>query len=145
VRYLLALSALSLVACKPAPKSPPPAPAPAVKYADAATFAGVYVFAGAEPSPMSCTLTLSNDVIDGAPDVYTAKAGEGCTLQFPLLVPLARWEVVSEDAIRLEDSGGYALADLKKTANGLLTGAGEADGKPYTMTPMALVARPKTP
>ena len=138
---LLAASALLLAACKPAPKAPPPAPA--VKYADAAVFAGVYVFAGAGAAPPLCTLTLHNDVIEGAPDVHGAEAGVGCTVAYPVLVTLARWEVISEDAIRLEDSGGYALGDMKKNAAGVLEGAGEADAKPYTMTPMAVFARQK--
>lgn len=143
-RLFLAAVTVLLVACKPAPETPPPAPAPAVTYADAAVFAGVYVFTGAGEAPPLCTLTLSNDVIEGAPDVHSAKAGEGCTVAYPVLVTLARWEVIGEDALRLMDSGGYALGDMKKDAAGVLNGAGEADGKPYTMTPMAIVARQKT-
>ena len=141
MRPLLLAALLVLTACKPAPKAPPPAPAPAVKYADAAVFAGVYVFAGAGAAPVPCTLTLHADAIEGAPDVHTAEAGVGCTVAYPVLVTLARWEVISEDAIRLEDSGGYALGDMKKNAAGVLEGAGEADGQPYTMTPMAVFAR----
>ena len=141
MRPLLLAALLVLTACKPAPKAPPPAPAPAVKYADAAVFAGVHVFAGADAAGTLCMLTLHNDVIEGAPDVHSAEAGAGCTVAHPMLVTLARWEVISEDAIRLEDSGGYALGDMKKNAAGVLEGAGEADGKPYTMTPMAIYAR----
>jgi hypothetical protein len=132
-----------LVACKPAPEAPPPAPA--VAYADAAVFAGVYVFAGAGAAPPLCTVTLRNDVIEGAPDVHPAMAGEGCTVAYPVLVTLARWEVISEDAIRLMDGGGYALGDMKKDATGVLNGVGENDAKPYVMTPMAVFARQKAP
>jgi hypothetical protein len=139
VRHLLFALLLALAACKPAPKTPAAA-SPTATYADAAVFAGVYVFAGAGPAPPLCTVTLRNDVIEGAPDVHSAEAGEGCTVAYPVLVALARWEVIGEDAIRLLDSGGYALGDMKKAA-GALQGKGEADGKPYTMTPMALFAR----
>ena len=142
-RLLLAASMLLIVACKPAPQAPPAAPA--VTYADAAVFAGVYVFAGAGAAPPLCTVTLGNDVIEGAPDVHPAMAGEGCTVAYPVLVTLARWEVISEDAIRLMDSGGYALGDMKKDAAGVLNGVGENDGKPYVMTPMAVFARQKAP
>lgn len=147
MRPLLLAALFVLTACKPAPKAPPPAPAAAVTYADPAVFAGVYVFAGAGAAPPLCTLTLHNDSIEGAPDVHGAEAGVGCTIAYPVLVTLARWEVISEDAIRLEDSGGYALGDMKKNAAGVLEGAGEADGAPYTMTPMAIYARqaPRAP
>lgn len=141
MRPLLLAALLALTACKPAPKAPPHPSAAPVKYADAAVFAGVHVFAGAGAAPAPCTLTLHNDVIEGAPDVHSAEAGVGCTVAYPMLVTLARWEVISEDAIRLEDSGGYALGDMKKNAAGVLEGAGEADGKPYTMTPMTVFAR----
>jgi hypothetical protein len=137
LRHLPVVLTLLLAACT---RAPPP-PAPAVKYADAATFAGVYVFTGAGATPALCTVTLRNEVIEGAPDVHPADAGEGCTVAYPVLVTLARWEVISEDAIRLLDPGGYAVGDMKKNAAGALAGAGEADGKPYTMTPMAVFAR----
>ncbi len=146
MRHLPLALLLLLAACKPATKAASP-PAPAVKYADAAEFAGVYVFAGAEAAPALCILTLHDEVVEGAPDVHAVEAGVGCTVTYPMLVTLARWEVISEDAIRLEDSGGYALGDMKKNAAGVLEGAGEADAKPYTMTPMAIYARqaPKAP
>ena len=143
MRHLLLAFLILLAACKPAPKAPSGAASSATVYPDAALFAGVYVFTGAGDAPALCTLTLRNDVIEAAPDVHSAKAGEGCTVAYPMLVALARWEVVGADTLRLLDSGGYALGDMKKNAAGALEGKGEADAKPYAMTPMALFARQK--
>lgn len=137
ILFAMVLAASPLDACKPkaAPKAPPPktAPLPA-----ATTFAGVHVFEGASPAPAPCTITLSADSTPDHPEAHPASSGPGCTVAFPILVPLARWEVVGAATIRFTDKDGYALGDFTKDVSGVLKGTGEDDGKPYTLTPMAV-------